>query len=126
MLRIEELTYRIGGRIIIDGASLTLAAGHRAALVGRNGGGKTTLLRLITGELHPESGDIVLASNTRVGTVAQRAPSGERSPLEFVLAADSERLALLEEAERLESDATLDGARLAAVHERLVAIGAHA
>jgi ATP-binding cassette subfamily F protein 3 len=126
VLRIEKLTYRIGGRIIIDGASLTLAAGHRAALVGSNGGGKTTLLRLITGELHPESGDIVLASNTRVGTVAQRAPSGERSPLEFVLAADSERLALLEEAERLESDASPDGGRLAAVHERLVAIGAHA
>ncbi|MDP6954200.1 MAG: ABC-F family ATP-binding cassette domain-containing protein [Alphaproteobacteria bacterium] len=126
MLRIEGLTYRIGGRAIIDGASLTVPTGHRAALVGRNGGGKTTLLRLITGELHGESGDIVMAPNMRIGTVAQTAPSGGQSPLDFVLASDGERVALLAEAEKLESEAEPDGARLATVHERLVAIGAHA
>ncbi len=126
MLRIDRLIYRIGGRAIIDGASLTVPTGHRAALVGRNGGGKTTLLRLISGELHGESGDIVMAPETRIGSVAQTAPSGGGSPLDFVLAADHERVSLLAEADALESEAEPDGERLATVHERLVAIGAHA
>ena len=51
MLHINGLTYRIGGRILIDEATVAIPAGHKAGLVGRNGVGKTTLLRLIIGEL---------------------------------------------------------------------------
>ena len=58
MLTIENLTYRIGGRLLLERASLALPAGHHAGLVGRNGTGKTTLLKLIAGELHADTGEI--------------------------------------------------------------------
>jgi ATP-binding cassette subfamily F protein 3 len=79
MLTIENLTYRIGGRVLLERASLALPAGHHAGLVGRNGTGKSTLLKLIAGELHADSGDIALPNGTRMGMVAQEAPPGRRA-----------------------------------------------
>ena len=54
MLQITDLTYRIAGRILLDGISLTLPDGHHAGLIGRNGTGKSTLLKIIAGyhQLH--------------------------------------------------------------------------
>ncbi|HEX6091897.1 MAG TPA: ATP-binding cassette domain-containing protein, partial [Dongiaceae bacterium] len=95
MLQIENLTYRIAGRVLLEGASLMLPAGHHAGLVGRNGSGKSTLLKLITGELHADNGTISLPNNTRVGVVAQEAPGGPASLIDTVLQADTERAALL-------------------------------
>ncbi len=121
MLRIDRLTYRIAGRTLLDGTSATIPAGHRVGLVGRNGAGKSTLLKLVLGELAPDGGEIGLERGARIGTVAQEAPSGPISPLAVVLAGDTEREALLTEAETAQ-----DGNRLAEIHERLNAIGAHA
>ena len=56
MLRVTGLTYRIGGRVLLDDASATVGAGERVGLVGRNGTGKTTLLRLIAGEIEADAG----------------------------------------------------------------------
>ena len=67
-------------------ASVTIPTGHRAGLVGRNGIGKSTLFKIVLGELIPESGTTGLARNARVGTVAQEAPGGEDSLLDIVLA----------------------------------------
>ena len=120
MLQITDLTYRIAGRVLLDRASLTLPAGHRAGLVGRNGTGKSTLLKIIAGELHGESGRIDLPRNTRIGMVAQEAPDGPESLLDTVLAADTERTALLAEAER-----ATDPHRIAEIHTRLADIQAH-
>ncbi len=61
MLHINELTYRLGERLLIDHASVALPTGAHVGLVGRNGAGKTTLFRLICGELSPEGGSIVAA-----------------------------------------------------------------
>jgi ATP-binding cassette subfamily F protein 3 len=121
MLQINELVYRIGGRVLLDGATLTLPAGHHAGLVGRNGTGKSTLLRLIAGELQPDGGAIALPNGTRIGMVAQEAPDGPESLLDTVLAADRERTALLAEAETAK-----DPQRIAEIHARLADIGAHA
>ncbi|MCW8862211.1 MAG: ATP-binding cassette domain-containing protein, partial [Rhodospirillales bacterium] len=51
MLHIKDLTYRIGGRALFDSATVAVPAGHRVGLVGRNGTGKTTLFRLIAGDI---------------------------------------------------------------------------
>src|SRR5437868_7080127 len=120
MLTISDLTYRIAGRSILTGASLSLSAGQRAGLVGRNGTGKSTLLKLISGELHADSGEIRMAGNCRIGMLSQEAPSGPDSLLETVLAADTERAALL-----IEADHCTDPNRIADIHHRLVDIGAH-
>ena len=120
MLTIENLTYRIGGRVLLERANLALPAGHHAGLVGRNGTGKSTLLKLIAGELHADSGDITLPNGTRMGMVAQEAPAGPESLIDTVLMADRERTALLAEAEH-----AADPHRIADIHTRLADIEAH-
>lgn len=121
MLQVQNLTYRIGARLLFDGASVTIPAAHRAGLVGRNGIGKSTLFRLALGEIAPESGDIGLPRQARIGTVAQEAPGGAESLLDVVLAGDAERSALLAEAETCD-----DHHRIAEIQTRLADIGAYA
>ena len=118
LLIISEAVIRLGGRTLLNGASLTVDPGRRIGLVGRNGAGKSTLLRAIAGELAVDGGDIRLSSRARLATVRQEAPEGPLSLLETVLQGDSERLALLAESE------TADPQRLAEVHDRLVVISA--
>ncbi|WP_346897769.1 ABC-F family ATP-binding cassette domain-containing protein [uncultured Roseibium sp.] len=120
MLQITDLTYRIAGRLLIDQASVTLPARSKTGLVGRNGAGKSTLFKLITGDLSSESGSIQIPKAARIGQVAQEAPGTEDSLLDVVLAADTERTRLLEEAET-----ETDPARIADIHTRLADIGSH-
>jgi ATP-binding cassette, subfamily F, member 3 len=120
MLHINELTYRIDGRLILDAASAVIPSRHKVGLVGRNGVGKSTLLRLVLGDAVPDSGSVGMPRRARIGTVAQEAPTGERSLIDTVLAADLERAALLEEA----AHAT-DPGRIADIQTRLVDIDAH-
>ena len=97
MLRIQDITYAVEGRRLFEGASATIPAGHKVGLVGPNGAGKTTLFRLIRGELALEAGEITLPKGTKIGGVAQEAPSSSVTLLDTVLAADTERAALLSE-----------------------------
>ncbi len=119
VLAIRDLTIRIAGRPLLEGAELMIDPGRKVGLVGRNGAGKSTLLRAITGQLQPDGGEIRLAARARMTHVAQEAPGGSANLLDTVLAADTERAALLA---ALETEA--DGARLAEIHERLIAIRA--
>src|SRR5487761_1966335 len=118
LLAISGLTIRLGGRLLLDGAELSIDAGKRMGLVGRNGAGKSTLLRAISGDLVPDGGEIRLAARARLAAVRQEAPEGPASLLETVLAADPERLALLAEVE------TAAPERQGEIHDRLRAIGA--
>jgi ATP-binding cassette subfamily F protein 3 len=120
MLTFSELTYRIGGRTLIEAASAQINSGWKVGLVGRNGAGKSTLLHLILGELQPDAGELALQKGLRVGTVEQEAPGGDATPVEMVLAADTERAALLHEAEEAH-----DPHRIGEIHARLMDIDAH-
>ncbi|MDU8910511.1 ABC-F family ATP-binding cassette domain-containing protein [Aestuariicoccus sp. MJ-SS9] len=119
MLRIREINYSVEGRPLFEAASATIPEGHKVGLVGANGAGKTTLFRLIRGELTLDGGEISLPSKARIGGVAQEVPASETSLLDTVLAADTERAALMAEAEAAE-----DGARIAEVQTRLADIDA--
>ena len=120
MLIIDNVTVRIAGRLILDGATAAISDGRRVGLIGRNGAGKTTLLHLIQGMVESETGAVRYSKTWRVGAVAQEAPEGPQSLLETVLAADVERLTLLEDAET-ESDP----ARAVDIHARLDQIEAY-
>ena len=120
MLHVHDLTYRIGDRLILDGASAALPPRSKVGLVGRNGAGKSTLFRLVEGEISAERGGVSLPRNVRIGAVAQEAPGGPETLVEVVLAADRERAALMAEAEGA------DGMRRAEIETRLADIGAHA
>jgi len=120
MLHINELIYRIEGRTIFAEATAGIPARHKVGLVGRNGAGKTTLLRLIAGEVAPDAGSIRVPRSARIGWMAQEAPGGPESLIDYVLAADRERTSLLAEAETAQ-----DPGRIADIHQRLADIDAY-
>ncbi len=106
--------------MILDAATAAIPPGHKVGLVGRNGAGKTTLLRLLKGEIAPDDGAISTPRNARIGHVAQEAPGGDDSLIAWVLAADTERAALLQEAEH-----ATDPHRIGDIQLRLTDIDAH-
>jgi len=120
MLVLDRLTYRIAGRTLLEDASLTVSKGQRVGLVGPNGTGKSTLFKLIAGELELDGGEISLMTNTSVGMVRQDLPDDGMSLLDVVLAADTERDALLTEAET-----ATDPQRIADIYTRLTDINAY-
>lgn len=120
MLHINDVTYRIGGRTLLDKATVAITPGTKAGLVGRNGTGKSTLFKLITEEISAEAGSLSVRKGARIGQVAQEAPGNDVSLLDTVLAADAERGALLKEAET-----ATDPDRIANIQLRLADIGAH-
>ena len=120
MLNLENITLRLGGHLILDHASAALPPQSRVGLVGRNGAGKSSLLKIIAGLYDADDGTIEAPSGTRIGYVAQETPGGAATPFETVLAAATERAALLAEAEH-----ALDPHRIGEIHERLNAIDAH-
>jgi ATP-binding cassette subfamily F protein 3 len=73
MLHINDLTHRISGRVLFDQATLYVPAKTRMGLVGRNGTGKSTLFRLILGDLSPDDGEVA-CSPARVWARWSRKP----------------------------------------------------
>lgn len=120
MLHINNLTYRIAGRTLFEDASLVVPEGAKVGLVGRNGTGKTTLFKLLIGEISAESGSATIRKGAHIGQVAQEAPASSESLIDFVLKADTERATLLEEAET-----ATDPERIAEIQLRLADIQAH-
>ena len=118
VLVIDDASLRMAGRPLLDHATLRVDAGRRIGLVGRNGAGKSSLLRAISGELALDGGSIHLAAGARMAQVKQEAPSGPATLLDTVLEGDHERLALLAESE------TASPTRLPEIHERLRTISA--
>ncbi|MGL4310681.1 MAG: ABC-F family ATP-binding cassette domain-containing protein [Paracoccaceae bacterium] len=119
MLKIADITYSVEGRPLFEGASATIPTGHKVGLVGQNGTGKTTLFRLIRGELALEGGSISVPQRAKIGGVAQEVPSSSTSLLDTVLSADTERAALMAEAEH-----ATDPHRIADIQHRLADIDA--
>ncbi|MFN3620202.1 ABC-F family ATP-binding cassette domain-containing protein [Sphingorhabdus sp.] len=121
MLNLNGITVRLGGRTILDRATAALPPYGRVGLIGRNGAGKSTLMKVMIGSLEADDGSLDMPKGTRIGYIAQEAPAGDSTPFETVLAADTERAALMAESEQED----LDPDRMAEVHERLIAIDAY-
>lgn len=121
MLTISNLDFQVEARRLFEGASAQIFAGWKVGLVGRNGTGKSTLLRLIREDVERPSNDsaIKLNQGAKLGWVAQEVAPSAETILDVVLKADSERHALMEEA-----DTATDPMRIADIHTRLVDIDA--
>lgn len=123
MLDINDITLRFGGRLLFNAASAHISDGQKVGLTGRNGTGKTTLFRLICGDLSPDDGDIGMTKGHKIATVAQEIPDTDISLTDCVLRADTQRTALLADLEKAEAEN--DGIKIGEIHERLNVIGAN-
>ena len=121
MLTISNLDYRIQGRALFQGASAQIAAGWKVGLIGRNGTGKSTLLRLIREEVTEPSGDDSIRMNkgAKLGWVAQEVEANDDTIMDVVLAADTERAALM-----AASETETDPDKLGDIYTRLTDIDA--
>ena len=106
MIKIEKISFSIGGRKLLDTGNITIPSGHKIGVVGRNGTGKTTLFRLIKGDLELESGQIILPKNSKIDDVKQEVSENALSVLETILAADEERETLIKQS-KTEKDLSL-------------------
>lgn len=120
MIDISSLSYHIGKRSIFEDASAFIDKGHKVGLVGLNGCGKTTLFKLILGQLYPDGGQINISKDTRVSSVEQDIKDINQTVLNHVLNSDRQMKALYDE---LEKNPT--GVRLAEIYDKLDTLGAH-
>ena len=121
MLSITDLDYAVQGRPLFRKATASISAGWKVGLIGRNGTGKSTLLRIIREELESPTSDspIKLNKGARIGWVAQEVDANDDTIMDVVLAADLERSALMKE-----SETATDPDRIGEIHERLMDIDA--
>ncbi|MBH8581691.1 ATP-binding cassette domain-containing protein [Bisbaumannia pacifica] len=123
LLRLEQLQLAYGPQVLLDGAELVLEKGERLALVGRNGTGKSTLLRLVSGEILPDGGTLWRAPGLKVGVLAQDLPvaSGE-TIFDVVAQGLPEAGSLLAEYHHLVQQDDPDMKRMATLQTQLEAI----
>ncbi len=104
MLQISNLTFNAWGRQFLDDASVSLPPGAKVGLVGRNGIGKSTLFKIILGELAGNGDEVSLPKTARIGSVDQEHPATPVSVLDTILEADVERHALMTRLETAEPE----------------------
>ena len=91
MISFENISFSVAGRTLVKNSTVNIPSGHKVGLVGKNGTGKTSLFRLIYGEITLDQGNLKLNKNARIGGVSQEVPGSSVTLLDTVLAADRER-----------------------------------
>ncbi len=114
MLTINNLTYRIGGRTIIDEASVAINDGWKVGVVGPNGAGKSTLFKLIAGDLHADGGTITLSDRRTFGMVRQDIADTDKPIIDMVVDAHEEMAAL-----RIAAETETDPYKIGDIYARL-------
>ncbi|WP_454829368.1 ABC-F family ATP-binding cassette domain-containing protein [Pseudoxanthomonas wuyuanensis] len=120
MISLRNFALRRGERLLLSNVDLTMHAGYRVGVVGRNGTGKSSLFAAVRGELEADKGDVDLPGKVRIASVAQETPSLPDPAIEFVLGGDDVVAAVLRE--EAEATAREDWEAVAAAHQRLAEI----
>jgi ATP-binding cassette subfamily F protein 3 len=130
VIRVSNLTLARGARRLLEGANLTVHAGHKVGLIGPNGCGKSSFFALLRGELHQDAGELELPSGWTIAHVAQETPAVEAAAIDFVLSGDRELVEVESALRSAEAAAAVDpelaGETLAELHHRFEAIDGYA
>ncbi len=122
LLRFDDVSLEFGDQLILRDAELTIDAGERVCLIGRNGAGKSTTFRLIAGQIEPDRGEIIAPQDLIVSQLEQTLPEAMDLPVKDVIRAGLTQIeALLEEyARRSRLDLDKHGLReLEALHAKI-------
>ena len=122
MIVLKNVTLRRGPKVVLEQASVTLHAGEKVSLVGRNGAGKSSLFALLTDRLHADGGDVSLPPRWRLAEVAQSMPETDQSATDFVLEGDTRLTEAQQQLARAEAGD--DGHAIAEAHAALAEAGA--
>ena len=87
LLSLQNLHIAFGGPALLDGVTLQIEPGERICLVGRNGEGKSTLLKIVSGELEPDSGERIFSRAPRIARLTQKVPQNISGTVYDVVAA---------------------------------------
>lgn len=123
MLSLRNITLARGNKVLLKDVTMNLYAKQKIGLIGHNGCGKSSFFNLILGRLSTDSGDLLINPKLSISYLSQHLPDSEEQALEFVLAGDTEYVALqtkLQQAERLGKDA-----QVLACHEQLTQTGGY-
>ncbi len=123
MLNFTDVTIRRGPRVLFSGATFGLFRGEKVGITGENGSGKSSLLALVRGELHPDAGSFEMPADLAIAHVSQELLATERLAIEFVLDGDAELRAI----ERAITDAEErdEGGRLGELHAQFATVGGY-
>ncbi|GAA3909501.1 ATP-binding cassette domain-containing protein [Halomonas cibimaris] len=114
MIALREVALQRGTQTLLDGAELTLHDGIKAGIIGANGTGKTSLFKLLLGEIGTDQGEVVISGGQRIAHMAQEIQALERSILDYVL--DGDHALRRVEAELAAAQAAADAHREAELH----------
>ena len=123
MLNFTDVTLRRGPRVLFADANFGLFRGEKVGITGENGSGKSSLLALVRGVLHPDTGSFELPSGLAVAHVSQELVATEQAAIDFVLDGDAELRSL--EAAIAAAEARDDGAGIGELHARYAAVGGY-
>lgn len=98
ILELKKVSKQLGGKVLVDRLELGLKKGDRLGIIGPNGVGKTTLLRMIRGELSPDSGEVVLGLNTAIAYADQRRILDDDNTILEEVAGENDKVFIGEEA----------------------------
>ena len=120
MIQLTNVTLKRGATTLFTGLDLTVHAGHRAGVVGRNGVGKTSLFLLLRGRLLPEEGDVRVPRSWTIAHLAQETEASASTALDWAMDGDRPLRAVQRRIEAAETQG--DDRRLAALYAELEAL----
>src|SRR3984957_1049857 len=123
MLNFSNLSLRRGKRLLFTGATFSLFRGEKIGITGENGSGKSSLLSLVSGELHPDSGSFEMPPGLALAHVSQELVASDAAAIEFVLDGDEELRHL--QHDLAAAEAADDGLRIGELHARYAAVGGY-
>ncbi|MDR1236284.1 MAG: ATP-binding cassette domain-containing protein [Holosporaceae bacterium] len=120
MITLQNLSFSIAGKLILDGVDLHLSGKQHLGLVGRNGSGKSTLFKIIERQLEYDSGKMQIEKGKTVLSVKQEMPDGNMTPRDFLLSQDLQREKLMKQLEDCSDNPELMGE----IYDQLIAVKA--